>query len=314
MKRNPHEYDRRIFRLVDILNKLDSGGKVTVKALAADYAVSLRTVQRDLELLSTAGFLLHSPDKGAYMFEEGFSLQKMRLTKEEASLLTFLHEVAGSMGRNFADSAVRIFKKVMPDEYDSPYFAKLPQVDRQQLNTPFREDLEQAVDDSRKIRLVYAGKDKDGEKEYSVCPLKIINYEGFWYVLTQLDGKSWVRKFRVDRIKDVTVTEDYFEPPAKLKAMLEQSVNIWFSDRRNITVRVKVDAGAAEYFKRKVYFPAQKVVQEHKDGSVTLEGKMCYEMELIPVVQHWIPHLKVLAPKSLRDTVMKRVREYVKKG
>ena len=56
-----HDYDKRIFRLLDILNKLDRREKVHTQELADAYNVSIRSIQRDLELLSEAGFLIAPP-------------------------------------------------------------------------------------------------------------------------------------------------------------------------------------------------------------------------------------------------------------
>ena len=80
-------YDKKIFRLIFIINKLDSGEKVSTYDLAEEFNVSVRSVQRDIDLLQTTGFLLASPERGIYSFEEGFSLKKMKITQAEASLL-----------------------------------------------------------------------------------------------------------------------------------------------------------------------------------------------------------------------------------
>ncbi|MBU0896722.1 MAG: HTH domain-containing protein, partial [Candidatus Omnitrophica bacterium] len=53
-------YDKKIFRLLFILNKLETRKKVSTSDLAKEFNVSLRTVQRDIELLSMAGFPLIS--------------------------------------------------------------------------------------------------------------------------------------------------------------------------------------------------------------------------------------------------------------
>ena len=82
------DYDKRIFRLLYILNKLDSSKSVSTKELAEEFNVSIRTVQRDLELLNLSGFLLTSPQRGFYKFEDGYSLKKNR-TYKRGSIFAF---------------------------------------------------------------------------------------------------------------------------------------------------------------------------------------------------------------------------------
>ncbi|MDE2291994.1 MAG: HTH domain-containing protein, partial [Elusimicrobia bacterium] len=103
------DYAKKLFRLVRILNRLEAQGKVSPRELARDFNVTLRTAQRDLELINRAEFPLVSMDKGSYSFMPGFSLKRLPLTSEEASLLAFLCEVARSMGGTFAKS----FKSLM---------------------------------------------------------------------------------------------------------------------------------------------------------------------------------------------------------
>ena len=57
-------YDKKIFRLVSILNKLNGGGKVRSIELAEEFNVSIRSVQRDLDLLNLTGFPLDTQEKG----------------------------------------------------------------------------------------------------------------------------------------------------------------------------------------------------------------------------------------------------------
>jgi predicted DNA-binding transcriptional regulator YafY len=149
------DYDKRIFRLLSILNKLNAGRKVSCRELAGDFNVSLRTVQRDLEILDRTGFLLTSPEKGVWAFTEGFFLRKIKLTAEEASLLGFFGDISSSLGGKFEGAFQNILKKVLQQEYDSPFYAKMPQGMGIGKDAPFIREIEEAVGDNRKILLKY---------------------------------------------------------------------------------------------------------------------------------------------------------------
>jgi len=44
-----HDYDKKLFRLINILAKLYRGESFTIDELAIEYNVSNRTIQRDLK-------------------------------------------------------------------------------------------------------------------------------------------------------------------------------------------------------------------------------------------------------------------------
>ena len=79
-------YDKKIFRLIHMLNRLNSGNLFRTSELAEEFNVTSRTIQRDLELLNMAGFpVIYEDDK--YKFMNGFSLQKISVTPAEKFLL-----------------------------------------------------------------------------------------------------------------------------------------------------------------------------------------------------------------------------------
>lgn len=305
------DYDKKIFRLISILNKLDSEGKVYSRTLADEYNVSMRTIQRDLELLNMTGFLLDSPDKGLYKFIEGFSLKKMKLTNEEASLLTVLFEITKSLGSNFEESFRKILAKVLSQEYDSPFYIKMPDGLKIPKDYPFMATLEEAIDYCEKITIHYKSHEKEGD--YKLCPLKIIFFDGFWYLLAKPEDKNWLIKFRLENILSVESIGGHFLPPKNLKTILDQSVNILFPEKRDKKVTLKVDKEAARYFKKKIYLPLQKIKKVNKDGSLIVETKVSQFAEIMPVILRWIPYVVIETPKNFKKEVKCIVAKYLRK-
>ena len=70
------QFDKKFFRILTTVRKLAEGENVSSRDLADEFNVSIRTVQRDIELLNMAGFLVVSPEKGYHTFEEGYSLRE----------------------------------------------------------------------------------------------------------------------------------------------------------------------------------------------------------------------------------------------
>ncbi|MCX5706002.1 MAG: HTH domain-containing protein [Candidatus Omnitrophica bacterium] len=110
MKNN--SYDKKIFRLLFILNRLANQEIVATTSLAEEFNVTVRTVQRDLELLSMTGFPL-SLNNGTYKFEEGFSLRKISVTPEEKFLLMLFYRLFSQTDKPFIDIAKNLLDKVL---------------------------------------------------------------------------------------------------------------------------------------------------------------------------------------------------------
>lgn len=302
-------YDKKIFRLMTILNKLNGGGKVRSSELAVDFNCSIRSVQRDLDLLNQTQFPVVSLEKGVYSFMPGFSLRKLMLTNEEASLLTFFHEIADSLGKNFSESFRSLVSKVLAKEDDSPFYVKLPETQAHMKNFPFVKELEKAVCDSQKVMIKY--ETEKGTEDFKLCPLKLINFEGFWYLLAMPDGKRAFWKFRSEKIKGLEMLNENFDPPKSVKAVLDRSVNIWFNEEPGERIVLEIDKDAAHYFKKKIYFPDQKIVKEKKDGSLILETRANFN-EVIRTVISWIPDIRVIKPKELDLRIQTLLKDYLK--
>jgi len=299
------DYHKKLCRLVRILNMLETEGKVLPRQLAGEFNVSMRTAQRDLELLSMAEFPVVAMAKGSYSFMPGFSLKKLPLTEQEASLLAFLCEVSNTMGTDFAKSFKSLFSKVvLGSAGESPFQAIQPTTPRKEC--PAMAEVRAAIEEHDKIKIDYAN-----GHSYRLRPLKLIYAEGFWYLFAEVDGKGHHPKFRLDRIDSVERLNESFDPPKDLGKILSQHTNIWFDAEHSIKVVLKISGEVAKYFKAANYFPRQKIRRAERDGSVVVETTVGHFMEVIPIIKRWIPHIKVIAPRSLKEEIKKSVRRYL---
>lgn len=144
------------------------------------------------------------------------------LSNEEASLISLLYEIVSELGDNFKKSFQNILKKTLQEQSDTPFYVKMPQGIKLARDFPYLEELKEAVIVSRKIKISYLT--HNGRvKEYIIKPLKILFFDGFWYLLSQKDEEEWLLKFRLERIKEIELLHDYFEAPENLKLVLEEA-------------------------------------------------------------------------------------------
>lgn len=292
---------------------LDKEGSVRTSELAEEFGVNVRSIQRDLALINSTGFPITSLDKGEYRFVDGFSLKKAHLTHQEACLLSLMKEITQDLGKELEDSFKALYNKVIGIEEESPYYIKIADGFKLDKEYPFIEKMKEAIQASKKIYLCYDKQDDSGKKCFSLDPLKLIFFDGFWYLLCRVDHKESIIKLRLDNVSDVEVLNKHFVYEDNLKKVLNDSTNVWFKEKRQITVQMKVDKKVAPYFAKKKYFPIQKIVKTHKDGSITIESKISFHMELVPDVLKWIPYIKVISPKDIREEIENRIQEYLKK-
>ena len=74
---------------------------------------------------------------------------------------------------------------------------------------------------------------------------------------------------------------------------------------------LKADKEVAEYFRKRTYFPVQKIKKENKDGSLTIESKVGDYMEVISNILRWIPFVKVVGPEDLKKDIKTRIKRYM---
>ena len=134
---------------------------------------------------------------------------------------------------------------------------------------------------------------------YELKPLKIMNYDGFWYLLG-INAYKQVRKFRLDRILDAVNTDKTFKVTKNIQKMLAESHNIWFGEKRDKEVTFWIPAEFAPYFEKKDYFPLQKILKKQKNGNILLETCVSNYREIIPTVLSWLEHITLVEPEDFK--------------
>lgn len=104
-----------------------------------------------------------------------------------------------------------------------------------------------------------------------------------------------------------------FESTAKIDSLLNNSLSVWFKEEvEPYKVILYISSEVAQYFKRKPISKSQILKSVHQDGSMEISIEITDNREIIPFVKHWIPHINVLEPKSIKDTIRKDLEVYLK--
>ena len=300
-----HDYDTILTRLTIILSRLNDGEALSVKALAEEFNVSDRTIQRDFNerLISFPVY----QDKKKWKMQDGFRLEKSS-SVEEAVVLDIMEKLMEGAGRTFSTKANKLLSKIK-NETLNPIYAKL---DMEDIGDKLIEvqELEIAISTRKQIKCDY---DFEGyRKELDLKPLKIANYEGFWYLIALDSRNDILKKYYLKSIKNIQLSEETFKSTTKLDRLLENSISIWFSQNTEpYRVVLNISKEVAKYFKRKPISKSQITESVYEDGSMDLSVEITNDMEIIPFVKYWIPHIKVLEPQRIHETIKQDLKDYI---
>jgi len=305
--------DKKYYRVLKILNLLNEKGNVRTAELAAEFDVSERSIQRDIERVNMT-FGLQQDCKGEYSFAPGVSLKEMRLSEEQLSALIFMNEIFKGMGGAFSKSFDALFQRMTKfSPWESPYSIIMPRPSKDLDISKLIPQVETAILERRKLRADYLKKGALTKRVLS--PLKILVDNGFYYLLSMSDKKGEYVKFRLDNLKNLELTDQTFTPPANIEKAINDATSVWGAmpaKDRKIVMRLKISPAAADFFRKKEFFPLQRIIKENTDGSVVLESRLAQLMEAIPTILNWIPDITVLEPEKLKTEIRARVEQYLK--
>lgn len=300
---------KKLNRLLYLLNILDSG-EIQVQREARELDVTERTIQRDINDIDAGGFPIYKAASGVYKFIEGFSLKKMNLTEAEASLLLVMQDAISPLGKPFQDTLASLRQKVLNAPEESLFYIKMPTGNKYE-ETKITRVLEKGIRTHTEVLMSLAA-DTSRKLTYELKPLKIMNYDGFWYLLG-INAYKQVRKFRLDRILDAVNTDKSFKPTKNIQKILQESQNIWFGEKRDKEVTFWVPAEFAPYFEKKESFSLQKILKKQKNGDILVETSVFNYREIIPTVLSWLEHITLVDPDDFKALIEDIFRQAIQR-
>jgi len=210
-------------RLITILMRLQTRGRMTATELAADFEVSVRTIHRDIDQLSAAGIPVYADRgrSGGFRLRDDYRTTLTGLTQPEAEalFLTALPGPAEQLGLAGILSSARL--KLM---------AALPenlQHGAERIATRFHLDpvgwfkgtdllpslrvVAAGVWGDRLLKLRYHHSGGGSPPLRTLAPLGLVLKGGVWYLVAR-SGTS-IRTFRAAKITDAELCDETFDRP-----------------------------------------------------------------------------------------------------
>ena len=291
--------ENRYFQMIYLL--LDKG-QMTAPELADYFEVSIRTIYRDIDILSAAGIPIYATQGkgGGIAIQDSYVLKKSLLSEQEQKqILMALQGI-----------------RVLEDEQINMLLSKLSGVFQRQQGNWLEIDfstwtksgagkhnfqlLQSAIWKSRIVSFsYYSGK---GEQTKRIIePHKLVFKTSDWYLYGYCTLRKDFRLFKLTRIRDLKLQDAEYmrETPEHI---FERSDEF---EMKTVQVTLLFDAGMSH----EVYEKFDEEVSEQEDGSLLVTTILPDNELLYSYVLSCRERVEVLSPPYVRDNVRKRVRK-----
>ena len=317
------EQTRRATRLVEIERRLRKNpAGLTVRELAAMTVYSMRTIQRDLNVLeSELGVpLMEATGRRWRLMPGSAPIGAVRFTLQEARAVY----LATRLILRHADerdpdtvSALEKLADALPPALGRHVAEAASQLSRHAANQPHVDVLRaltEAWADSRTVLMTYRSATARAPRTTQLDPYLIepsaTGSAVYVFGLSHLHGE--IRTFKVDRIITATLTAQHFAAPdlADLRGQLAQSWGGTVIAEDQFDVTLEFSADVAERVSETAWHPSQRLARL-SDGRLRFDVRLPSLLEFVPWVRGWGSAVRVLGPRELRDEIAASARATV---
>ena len=309
-------------RLITLIMLLQRQPNQNAAQLAQELNVSVRTVQRYINMLDEMGIPIyaeHGP-YGGYSLVRGYKMPPLVFTPDEAVALylgaSIIETVWGPLYRASARGALAKLDNVLPDEQRqeaiwarrSLLVSGLHQIDPD-LAEPYLEQLYEALHERRRLRLLYRGRNQPEPLQRDFDPYLLIHNWGWQYCLGYCHLRQDMRFFRVDRILELTLLDETFDVPAGFDIEAYLADQPYFQTYIQARLSFAPDVALIAWDNRAHW----DSLEEQPDGSVIVTFTTPNLERAASIILGHVAMAEVLEPKELRDLVIERARAIVKR-
>ena len=313
-------------RLITLIFLLQNQPNQKASELAEKLGVSLRTVHRYFEMLDEMGVPVYSErgPYGGFSLVRGYKMPPLVFTLEEAVAVVLgtglVQELWGDLYRESANGALAKLENLLPEEQtrevawarSSLAVTGLHRANLK-MQTPALEKLRRAIRELRSVNMLYQTSQVPHPAERGLDPYALVHRWGWWYVIGLCHVHNEVRTFRVDRISEVTLSENIFVKSTGFD--LQEYLNIEMQSQPQITARLKFDVASANIVSGNQSY--WQNVEPQADGSVEVTFLSPTLEWAASTVLMYGPAVEVLEPPALRSMVAEwlevTIRKYTEK-
>lgn len=293
--------DNRLFRMLYYILKK---GKVTARELAERFEVSIRTIYRDIDSLSSAGIPIYAIQGkgGGIEIADEFVLSKSLLTEDEReqimTALCGLENVNKSYENELLTKLSALFKIKNTNWIEVDFNSW----QNNKIYEKIFNEIKSAILSKNILEFSYFGNNDETYRKVKPVRLLFKGQDRYLYAFCLL--RNDFRYFKLSRIKKLktlsVIFEDDFEDIILKKEM-----------RYENTVHIKVKFDRKVAFR--VYDELGENITEDEDGNLYAEMEIPNDYNLYGYIFSFGENVEVLEPKEIRIKIKKIINEMSKK-
>lgn len=313
----------RLLQLIEVMQKeSDRDNPLSlneiIDKMQVDVDLNKDTLSLDLKALQTSELLQIDSEsrigrETVYWYEGiGLELHELRLLLDAVVAARFIpHKET----RKLVDQLKRFSGKRITDEMDSQiYIADEPGVAIQQIGYSI-PTLHEAVQSSKIIQFQYGKYNTDKEfvlnrngDYYEMKPYGLIWSQDFYYLIAQSVDQPIMKHFRVDRMREVTLTDCSFakEPGFEMNKYLKKLFHMYSGE--DIDIVVEFDNHLINVVIDR--FGPTADVRPQENGRFQLFTKGIYSDGLVRWLLTWGSDAKVLHPPKLVERMKEETMKF----
>ena len=294
--------DNRLFRILYYILEKE---KVTANELADKFEVSVRTIYRDIDSISSVGVPIFTTQGkgGGIKIDNEYILNKSLFdTNEKEEIIAALQ---GLEKTNEAYKSELITKLSTLFKIKNSNWIEIDFTSWGSNNTyqDLFNALKTAIINKNIISFSYIS--SKGEKiNRKVKPIRLLFKEQDWYLYAFCLLRNDFRYFKLSRIKDLEVLainyEDNFENAVLKKELKYENI---------VNIKLKFDKSVAF----RVYDEFNEAIEEDEKGNLYVEIKIPNNYKLYNYIFSFGSNVEILEPKEIRNQFKNMINEIAKK-
>ena len=309
--KRPADKRGRVERMLEVIRVLERERKITKKRFYELLGItSQSSFKRYRAELATAGLPIHYEDDKHYHVPPEASIARYGIDARTRAQLAQVRAAVGALGGATAEALDEVLTvleaRVALDDPEAVAVvtSRHPQP---RATKAFWDNLDRALTAVREHRWLsfdYTPTAGGPTERRTLQPYAVHAHDGRYYLWGILEGETTPKLFTLDRMADVAIEDDAFEPDPGLALddALQHSFGVMIGDGkvRRVVVRVAPEAAA---FARCRRWPAEVDASDETDGSLLLTFEVSALNEIVAWVLSFGGTATIESPAEAREAL-----------
>ncbi len=280
-------------------------GKVTAHELADKFEVSVRTVYRDIDTISSACIPIYTTQGkgGGIEIADDFVLSKSLFTEEEREQLMVALQGLDSIHKADENELLTKLSALFNMKYTSWIEVDFTNWQNSDLSEGMFHEIKSAILQKNIIQFSYFSSNAQ-ETLRRVKPVRLLFKGKNWYVYAFCLLRNDFRYFKLSRIKNLNKLPIPFEDDFN-QVTLQKEIHY----ENTVCIKVKFDRSVAF----RVYDELQETITEDGEGNLYAELDLPNDYNLYSYIFSFGDAIEVLEPSEIRHQMRKMIHNMTKK-